>query len=129
MNDSSSLRKTLYAIAPVGLLLIAGATVVPLFFGPQYDGIWHKASYASGAIILLICRLFSPYRGDDMRLRRLHRIESWSAIFFCVACFFMFWPDAAMRDWLAFTLAGAAIQIYTSIAIPSRERKLVEERK
>ena len=68
--------------------------------------------------MLLIGRIFSSYKGDNLRLKRLYRIESWSAIFFCVAVFFMFYERAGARDWLAFTLAGGAIQIYTSIMIP-----------
>ena len=53
-----------------------------------------------------------------MRVRRLSRIESWSAIFFCVAAFFVFYDQTSLRDWLAFTLAGGCIQAYTSIMIP-----------
>jgi hypothetical protein len=28
-----------------------------------------------------------------------------------------------LRDWLAFTLAGGAVQAYTSIALPMAQRK------
>ena len=62
-------------------------------------------------------------RSTDARLKRLHRIESWSAVFYCAAAFLLFYTHE-LRDWLAFTLAGAAIQIITSIAIPMREAKL-----
>ena len=31
-----------------------------------------------------------------------------------------------MRDWVAFTLAGAAIRCYTSIAIPNRQRRIAD---
>jgi hypothetical protein len=83
--------------------------------------------FSAGAVLLLIIRLFTPFRGTDLRLKRWHRIESWSAIFFCVAAFFLFWPEGQLRDWLAFTLAGAVIQIITSIAIPLREAKLTRK--
>ena len=112
-------------VAPAGLLLILLATLVPFF---MMNTAWAQQAYpyvySAGALILLIARLFTPYRGSDMRLKRFHRIESWSAIFFCVAAFFLFYPGAQLRDWLAFTLAGAAIQAITSIAIPSRESKI-----
>ena len=45
------------------------------------------------------------------------RLESWSSLLFCVAAFFAFYSAPVIRDWLAFTLAGAAIQIYSSIAL------------
>lgn len=128
MSKNKSHEKLLSQLAPLGLLLIAAATVVPIFTGLRSDLVWYKYLYAAGALWLLVCRLFTPFRGEDTRLRRLHRIESWSAIFFCVGAGFMFWPGAAMRDWLAFTLAGAAIQIYTSIAIPARMAKLVRQK-
>ena len=113
--------------APVGLLLVLLATLVPFFLR---DTEWAQASYryvySAGAVLLLIVRLFTPYRGKDMRLKRWHRIEAWSALFFCAAAVFLFYPGAALRDWLALTLAGAVIQIITSLTIPARESKLAK---
>lgn len=101
----------------VGMLLIAVGTVMPLFAQDAMNETF-KYVYGVGAVLLLIGRLFSNYKGDNIRLKRLYRIESWSAIFFCVAVFFMFYERAGARDWLAFTLAGGAIQVYTSLMIP-----------
>lgn len=44
-------------------------------------------------------------------MKRLARLEAWSGVFFCVAAFFMFYDPSSNRDWLAFTLAGGAVQI------------------
>ncbi len=111
--------------APVALLLILLATLVPFFMSTVE---WAQASfryvYTAGAVLLLAVRLFTPYRGSDFKLKRWHRIESWSAVFFCAAAAFLFYPGAELRDWLAFTLAAAVIQIITSFAIPARESKL-----
>lgn len=104
----------------LGMLLIVAGTVIPIF---RLETVIYKYVYAAGAVILLVSRLFNPYRGDNDRLRRLFRIESWSAIFFCVAAFFMFYDRMSARDWLAFTLSGGAIQIYTSIMIPRTASK------
>lgn len=116
--------------APIGLLLVLAATLVPFF---MRDTLWAQTVYpyvySAGALFLLIVRLFTPFAGSDMRLKRLHRIESWSAVFFCAAAVFLFYPGAQLRDWLAFTLAGAAIQIFTSLAIPARESKVARESK
>lgn len=97
------------------LLLVAAGTLLPLF---NIGGDLYKYIYATGAILLLIGRILTPYKGDILRVKRLSRIEVWSAIFFCAAVFFMFYKNAEHTDWLAFTLAGGILQIYTSIMIP-----------
>ena len=117
-------------VAPLALLLILAATAVPFVLRkcePAMES--YRYIYAAGAAVLLLARLFSPSSGiADLRLRRLMRIESWSAVFFCAAAVFLFYPGAELRDWLAFTLAGAALQIFTSLAIPARESKLAKEK-
>lgn len=119
----------LQAMTPIGLLMVAVATVEPLILHPFAPGGWYKYLYAAGALVLLVSRLFSTNTATDLRLKRLVRLESWSAIFFCVATFFIFYPAGKMRDWLAFTLAGAVIQIFTSIMIPMRQKKLGKQQK
>ena len=101
----------------IGMLLVAAGTVMPLLMQGTGSDLY-KYVYGGGALMLLIGRIFTTYKGDNLRLKRLYRIEGWSAIFFCVAVFFMFYEDASSRDWIAITLAGGAIQIYTSIMIP-----------
>lgn len=101
----------------IGMLLVAAGTIMPLLMQGTGSDLY-KYVYGGGALMLLIGRIFTTYKGDNLRLKRLYRIEGWSAIFFCVAVFFMFYEDASSRDWIAFTLAGGAIQIYTSIMIP-----------
>lgn len=110
----------------ISMLLIVAGTVLPLF---NHGGILFKYIYATGALLLLIGRLLTPYKGDDLRVKRLYRIETWSAIFFCVAVFFMFYEGAGRTDWLAFTLAGGIIQIYTSIMIPRAIAKAAKKQK
>ena len=105
----------------LGFLMIAGAMVVPLVQGPYYTGEWYKYLYAAGAALMLTGSLFSPYKGKDMRLKRLFRIQSMSSIMFCVA--------AAFRDWIAITLAGAIVRAYTNFAIVARQRKIASDNK
>lgn len=89
--------------------------------------VWAQAAYpyvySAGALGLLLVRLFTPYRGDNVRLKRWHRIECWAALFFCAGAVFLFVDGASLRDWLAFTLAGAVLQIICSFAIPHYESK------
>ncbi|MDE5662139.1 MAG: hypothetical protein K2I04_05885 [Muribaculaceae bacterium] len=130
-NNTNTVRNPRLASvgAPVGLLLVLLATIVPFFLRDNaLAQTVYPYVYAAGALLLLVVRLFTPFSGSDMRLRRLHRIESWSAVFFCVGAFFQFYPGSTLRDWLAFTLAGAAIQIFTSLAIPARESKLARNK-
>ena len=98
-----------------GLLLIVVGMLLPLLEIPITTTRW---IYAAGAVITLVGRIITRYKGDNLRVTRLSRIEIWSSIFFCVATFFMFYPGAGNTDWLAFTLAGGVILIYTSIMIP-----------
>jgi Ni,Fe-hydrogenase I cytochrome b subunit len=113
-------------MANLGLLAIAAGTVLPLIYGINgnpFENDLFKYIYAAGAVLLIVARLFTPYKGNNLRVKRLHRIETWSAIFFCVAVFFMFYSAGANRDWLAFTMAGGIIQAYTSIMIPREAAK------
>lgn len=123
---NSIARPRLAAVgAPLALLVIFLATLVPFFLmGQQWAREAFPYVYSAGALALLLVRLFTPFKGTDMRLKRWHRIESWTAIIFCVGAFFLFYNPHQLRDWLAFTLAGAVLQAITSIAIPAREKKL-----
>lgn len=121
-------------VAPAGLLLILAATAVPFFL---MHCAWAQTAYpfvyATGALLLLAARLFARYDCTDERLRRLHRMEKWSPILFIAAICLLFYSlyydnMPTLRDWLAFTLAGAFLQVYTSIAIPRREAKLAGEK-
>lgn len=115
-------EKIMLSLITIGMLLICAGIIVPFFVG--VNGMAYKILYAAGAVMLLVGRVFTPYRGENMRFKRLYRIESWGAIFFCVAAFFLFYPPGNnLRDVLAFTLAGGAIQIYTSIMISLRLKK------
>lgn len=116
-------------IAPLGLLMVLAATAVPFFL---HNTAWALTAYpyvyAAGALIVLIARILVPKKDSDFRLKRLKRLDVWIGIIFCVAAVFLFYPGASPRDWLAFTLAGAALQVYTSMAIPARENKLSKKK-
>lgn len=110
----------------IGLLLIMAGAAIPIFNMGQTPAM-ARWIYTAGAAMTLAGRLFSPYTGKAIRVKRLHRIESWSALFFCVAAFFMFYDTSSARDWLAFTLAGGAIQVYASIMLPIAIKKAIKE--
>lgn len=112
-------------LATAGLLAIFAGVLLPLIDLRYFHGTlgWWKYVFAGGALCFLAAKFFTPYTGTHPRVKRLYRIESWSAIFFCVAAFFLFYSGQTTRDSFAFTLAGGALLIFTTIAIPSTIRK------
>ena len=122
-------------IATVGLVAIAIGTLLPILnvhTSTAVAGTWWKYVYAGGALCYLIGKLFCPYTGEHPRIKRLFRIEAWSAVFFCVAAFFLFYNGNVSRDSWAFTLAGGVLLIFTSIQIPrvmKRELKKTNNQK
>ena len=102
----------------VGLLAIVAGVLIPIMTNNPF-GDTFRYVYAAGAALTLLARIFEPKapQGTPTRIKRLMRLESWSSLLFCVAAFFAFYSAPQLRDWLAFTLAGAAIQIYSSLSI------------
>ncbi|MDE6458633.1 MAG: hypothetical protein K2L31_08570 [Muribaculum sp.] len=121
MNQNS--KKILTWVITVGMILIAAGVLMPLL---GYSIEVYRWIFSAGALITLAGRIMNRYEGNVLRVKRLYRIEVWSSIFFCVAAFFMFYPQGAGRDWFAFILAGGLILVYTSIMIP---RTLAKENK
>lgn len=122
-------QKAIQISSTTGFAVIAAAMAIPIIAGPSHDVSWFRYLFAAGALIMLVCSLLSPNKHTDTRLRRLQRLQGWSSIFFCAAVFFMFWPGASMRDWVAFTLAGAFLRGYSAIAMAARQNKLMKEGK
>lgn len=119
-------------LAIIGLIAIAVGTLLPILnvkISPSAAGSWWKYVYAAGALCFLVGKLFSPYTGEHPRIKRLFRIEAWSAVFFCVAAFFLFYNGNVTRDSWAFTLAGGALLIFTTIQIPRVVKKELKKSK
>lgn len=113
----------------IGLLAIAVGVLIPIMTNNPF-GDTFRYVYSAGAVLTLLARLFepAPEAGTHIRIKRLLRLESWSALLFCVAAFFAFYSAPQLRDWLAFTLAGAAIQIYCTIALSIVSAKLAKKK-
>lgn len=119
---ASARRRAASAImTTVGLLAIMIAAVLPLLRVANGSMRW---IYSAGALILFAGRVIAPRVKDaPVRLRRLLHIEVWTAIIFIVGAIFLFLQSAGPRDWLAFTLAGGILTLYTSIMIPRQKLK------
>ncbi|MDE6341071.1 MAG: hypothetical protein K2K93_02025 [Muribaculaceae bacterium] len=122
--------------ATCGLLLVLVAMMLP-FFG-NFIGVplaWAKWVYAAGALLYTAARAVnSNIEGESLRLRRLRRMEFWAGMCFIVGGAFWFYqeqhfsgipvgPLAILRQTVAFTMAGAVIQIVASWMISFRQKK------
>lgn len=129
-------RKYVEAGAAIGLLLVLAAMMAPFLEGMVgHSMMWAKWVYASGAIIYTVARVVNVNAPDDsLRLRRLRRLEFWAGMCFIVGAAFWFYklqyysgflagPLAVMRQTVAFTMAGAVIQIVASWMIAYRMKK------
>lgn len=129
-------RKYLELGAAAGLLLVLAAMMAP-FIGwmTGHSLMWAKWIYASGALVYTVARVIDVNApGDSLRLRRLRRLEFWAGMCFIVGAAFWFYkeqyytglfagPLAVMRQTVAFTMAGAVIQIIASWMIAYRMKK------
>lgn len=102
------------------MLLILAGIFIPFITGPQ-DAVY-KYIFGGGAALNLIGRIMTVYEGRNIRVKRLLRIETWAALFFAVAVYFMF-TDPDPRNWIVFVLAGGVLMAYTSFMIPRLQRK------
>lgn len=102
-------------VMDLGLLLIVVATAMPILL---IEGNAFRYIYTAGAALALIGRLLTPsYQGDNLRARRLSRLQVWSTLTFAIGAFFIWYSPTAARDWLAFTLAGGILQIYSTLML------------
>lgn len=132
-------RRTAETLASAGMILVAAGLLIPLFdlFHTQLLDIC-KWIFAAGALMSLASRLaVRPDRSESFRLRRLRRMEFWSAACFGVAAFFWFYNEhkfsafpsgtvgslAILRDTILFSMAGALLQIVAAWLIYFRQKK------
>ena len=78
---------------------------------------------------VLVVRLLQSNRGENLRLRRLYRINVISALMFCASAV-MFWNMGQAEwstNWVAFLMAGAALMMYVSYAIDHEHRRIAQD--
>ncbi|MDE6716143.1 MAG: hypothetical protein K2J74_06660 [Muribaculaceae bacterium] len=95
-------------------------------FLPLIQVHWSGARYlfAIGAVGAFVARCFErPAKDATLRVKRLYRMAKVSTLCYVVSAFFMFYPYAEARDWLAFLTAGAVLQVYVSIMLSRIESR------
>lgn len=113
-------EEILNIVLSVSMIIIATAAILPLL-RVQWTGLPYL--FAAGAAGTFVVRLLSKYKGDNLRIKRLFRIEMVSSLCYMLSAFFMFYPYSQQTDWLAFLTAGAVLQVYTSFMIAHLEKK------
>lgn len=129
-------RKYTELAASLGLLMVLFSMLAPFFGQVMGNALqWAKWVYAAGALVYTVARVIDVNApGDSLRLRRLRRLEFWAGMCFIVGAAFWFYKLsyysgvrfgllAVMRQTVAFTMAGAVIQIVASWMIASRMKK------
>ncbi|MEG0252459.1 MAG: hypothetical protein RSA66_02010 [Muribaculaceae bacterium] len=117
MNRKERILNIIHIIA---MLIIACAAILPLL---QIQWPPLRYVFAVGAIGTLVVRMMMRYKGDNIRLKRLNRMEMVSSLCYMLSAFFMFYPGSKLTDWLAFLTAGAVLQVYSSFMISRVESK------
>lgn len=116
------MRKNIKEIifAASAMLVVAGVTA-PLFTGAA----WPPYVFAVGAAGMSVMRLITPYKGKNIRLRRLAAIELLGTLMLLFASYLMF---RGGNDWLVILTISVFLQIYTAFVIPHVEKKEQQEK-
>ena len=123
--DKKTLQRIQGVLLALGMVMLVVSAAFPLL------GVWPEGMllmryiFAAGAATVLAVRLTEVYEGKDLRVKRLHSLERVSAFLYCVSAFLLFYYGNRLGggDWIAFLLAGAIMQIYTSFMIQREEEK------
>ncbi|MCH5327650.1 MAG: hypothetical protein J1E02_01405 [Coprobacter sp.] len=110
MNDKT--RNTLFCLSAL-CVLVASALYITQWAAVPYI-------FAVGAAGIAVCRLTFRYEGNNFRLKRLYRMETFSALLLVAASWFMF---KARNEWILLLTVSAVLQLYTAILIPRLSEK------
>lgn len=122
MNEKK--RQLIAWALTLGMILLFVSALLPLF---SFHWGALKYSFAAGALLVLVSRIFDKCPSADVTLRRLYRIQAASAFCYCISAFFLFfsgYSGGTDKDWLGFLTAGAVVQIYSAFRIEHVEAKM-----
>lgn len=123
--DKKTVQRIQAVLLAMGMVMLVVSAAFPLL------GVWPEGMllmryiFAAGAATVLAVRITEVYEGKNLRVKRLHSLERVSAFLYCVSAFLLFFYGNRLGggDWIAFLLAGAIMQIYTSFMIQHEEEK------
>ncbi len=117
---NTSIRDIIFMVSSIAVIIGAALPLFLIHFSCT------PYIYAGGALGMALCRFSYRYKGKNFRLKRLHHIEVFSALFLLASAFFMFKDN---HDWIMFLMVSALLQLYTSIIVPREEKKEAEKEK
>lgn len=110
-------------VATAGLIGVVAGLSLPLAAG-GFGGQAYLWVYSAGALLALVGRAMTRApQGSTLRVKRLMRLQLWSAVFYCVAAALVWLRMGSARDFVALTLAGAAVQIISSVMLGLAQRR------
>ena len=113
MKTFNEKKASMLLIAAMVILMVTAILPIVGFNWP-----WLRYAYAAGAALTLLAQVLMPKPGNSLRVRRLARMNVWSAIIYCVSAACLFTTNQDMQNsWVAFLLAGAVLQIYATLMI------------
>lgn len=128
-------RNNMEALATVALILIVLAIMVPLFFlGSHTVIVVMRWVYLLGAVLYTVARIVPVnLTSDPLTVRRLRRMEVWGGVAFLIGAGFWFYNASRfgeyffsmglMQNTVAFTMAGAVIQMVASWLVNRKSAK------
>ena len=99
--------------------------VLPLLPAISGDPAWMERMrwvFTAGAFVVLVGRFFGFNQGASLRIKHLYGILIFSALLYCASASMMFIFQGT-NNWIAFLLAGLAVQTYASWMIEREEKK------
>lgn len=108
---STSFRNYLFYIFAILLLLSAALYITEIS--------WIPYLYAISGAAVAVAYLSNPYRGENLRLKRLNIQQAIAALLLPVSSYFMF---KNQNEWFILLFVSAFLQLYV-VLIRSREEK------
>ena len=116
--DRNSLLNIFVIVAMLALLVTAA---MPLF-GYNYPVLRIIFSVAAG--VMFVVRVLQRTDSDDVRLRRLYRMNLIAALMYCLSAACLWIEDVTtQQSWVPLLLAGAVLQVYATVMIDRLEKK------
>ena len=119
-------------VLAVGMLVILVGAVAPFFF-PHDPQILYTTRWilAAGAVATLVARFLEPVidKKESLRLNRLQRLDKVAAFIFVLSAAALFYTSSGevMMSWVPLLMAGAIIQIYSTLMAGREAKKIAEE--
>ncbi len=102
----------LYIVSAITILI----STALYFKFPEYA----RLAFSVASAGLAVSRLSFHYKGSNLRIKRLHRLQKIAPLFLIYASYLMHKPH---NQWIPLLLAAAVIELYTTIMMEREEKK------